>query len=379
MLVAILLSRMLIIYYLKKVYLIDQTEVQLRRFACFLWDELDINYKEGKLYRERFNFFSLVDRFEDMGILVRSAKSNCPVLVALWVIFLRVIHRNGELATSMRKYKDQAAFLAEYNGMFPNVSEREMYFLFQIANWMHILLGMVVAKKSKCLAMRVVPKLIEGYDMNYVLGTGQKKGTNRRALIFERESGLSPSRKKKSVMNWSVSEHKRQRAVGQSLNSTTEILEEQGKLYLAMGFERADECNDLADLLLQTATSCSFSDAGNALRLADFEPLHSIDTLTSISSFIAQNEELPALEKWNLILKTTLLPSSLPARNDFIKRLNRKVLLVLTTPEAALVEVIDTDEEAAFFNRSCALTCFESLSDKTHSASTSEEHMSFAA
>ena len=355
----------------------DGTEVQLRRFACFLWDELDINFKEGKLYRERFNFFCLVDRFEDMGTLVRSAKSNCPVLVALWVIFLRVIHRNGELATSMRKYKDQAAFLAEYNDMFPNVSEREMNFLFQIANWMHIMLGMVVAKKSKCLAMRVIPKLIEGHGMNYVLGTGQKKGTNRRALIFEHESGLSPSRKKKSVMNWSVDENKRRRAVTQPLNTTTDILEEQGQLYHAVGLEEVVECNDLADLLLQTATSYSFSNAD--VKLATFEPLHSIDTLSGISSFITQNEELPALEKWDLILKTTLLPASLPARNDFIECLNKKVLLVLTTPEAALVEVIDTDEEAAFFNRSCTLTCFESLSDKTQSTNNSEEHMSFAA
>ena len=353
----------------------DGTDLLLRRFAHFLLVEFDINFKEGELYRERFNFFSLVDRFEDMGKFVRTAKSNCPVLVALWVIFLRVIFRNGELTMSMYKYKDQAAFLAEYEGMFPHVNDREMNFLYHIANWMHIMLGMVVAKKSKCLAMRVIPKLIEGHGTNYVLGTGQKKGTNRRAAIFERESGLVPSKKKKSAMNWSSNANKKQRCVGQSLGSVKASWGEQGSFQFSVGYQGANESYDLADFLLQT-TDCRSEHI-------NFEALHSMDTLSGISSFIAEDTALPAIEKWDLILKTTLLPSSLPARNACIGGLNAMIMLMETTPEAALLEVMKMDEEAAVLNKPSFLTHFESLlGDKTlssHTGAASEEQISFAA
>ena len=353
----------------------DGADLQLRRFANFLLDEFDINFKEGKLYRERFNFFSLVDRFEDMGKFVRTAKSNCPVLVALWVIFLRVILRNGELTMSMYKYKDQAAFLAEYEGMFPHVNDREMNFLYHIANGIHIMLGMVVAKKSKCLAMRVIPKLIEGHGTNYVLGTGQKKGTNRRAAIFERESGLVPSKKKKSAMKWSSNANKKQRCISVSpTSSDASSGTQQGSFQFSVGFEGANESYDLADFLMQTTDYPSNSSTAAHVT---FEALHSVDTLSGISSFIAQDPALPATEKWHLILKTTLLPSSLVTRNVCIHELNHMVLHKQMTPEDALSEVFGMDEEAADLNK----PGFAAYSDSASSLSgiTAEEQISFAA
>ena len=359
----------------------DGTDLLLRRFAHFLLVEFDINFKEGELYRERFNFFSLVDRFEDMGKFVRTAKSNCPVLVALWVIFLRVIFRNGELTMSMYKYKDQAAFLAEYEGMFPHVNDREMNFLYHIANWMHIMLGMVVAKKSKCLAMRVIPKLIEGHGTNYVLGTGQKKGTNRRAAIFERESGLVPSKKKKSAMNWSSSVSKKQRSISQSpTSSEASSGAEQGSFQLSVGCEGANGSYDLADFLMQTTDYPSNS---NTAAHVTFEALHSVDALSGISSFIAQDTTLPAREKWDLILRTTLLPSSLVARNDCILELNDMVLRKQMTPEDALSEVFSMDEEAADLNKPGFAAYSGSASNdstlSSRSGTTAEEQISFAA
>ena len=359
----------------------DGSDLQLRRFACFLLIEFETNFKDGKLYRERFNFFSLVDSFEDMGKFVRTAKSNCPVLVALWVIFLRVILRNGELTMSMYKYKDQAAFLAEYEGMFLYVNDREMNFLNHIANWMHIMLGMVVAKKSKCLAMRVIPKLIEGHGTNYVLGTGQKKGTNRRAAIFERESGLVPSKKKKAAMNWSSSANKRLYIESAPLPSAPASSNQDGEVCLAMGFEGANESYDLADFLLQATDQSSDLCADQP---ESFKALNSVNTLSGISSFIAHNDALPAMDKWELLLQTTKLPSSLPARNECIEGLHKMVYLKQTSPAAALTEVVRMDEEASILTRSSAfLACFEgTIEDQTlplNTGTTSEEHVFFAA
>ena len=56
---------------------------------------------------------------------------------------------------------------------------------------MAILLSMVTPRKSKGLAMAVVPKVIEGMSAKYVTGSGQTKSTADRVHIFETEGGVT--------------------------------------------------------------------------------------------------------------------------------------------------------------------------------------------
>jgi len=58
---------------------------------------------------------------------------------------------------------------------------------------MAILLSMVTPRKSKGLAMAVVPKVIEGMNAKYVTGSGQTKSTADRVHIFETEGGVTAS------------------------------------------------------------------------------------------------------------------------------------------------------------------------------------------
>ena len=52
---------------------------------------------------------------------------------------------------------------------------------------------MVTPRKSKGLAMAVVPKVIEGMNAKYVTGSGQTKSTADRVHIFETEGGVTAS------------------------------------------------------------------------------------------------------------------------------------------------------------------------------------------
>ena len=148
-----------------------------------------------------------------------------------------------------------------------------------------------------------------------------------------------------------------------------------------MGFEGANESYDLADFLLQATDQSSDLCAHHP---DSFNALNSVNTLSDISSFIAHDNALPLTDKWELLIQTTKLPSSWPARNECIAGLNKAVHLEQTSPSDALAEVVRMDEEAAILNRSCAfMTCLGgTIEDQTlplTTVATSEEHVFFAA
>lgn len=110
------------------------------------------------------------------------------LMYALWITLLTVIKtRHKQLALKYPLYED---FCREYPTEFSNESEGEKMLLWEIANWMNVLFQLIAARKNKGLVMNVVPRVVEGWGVKYITGSGQKRATTNRVLLFERESGI---------------------------------------------------------------------------------------------------------------------------------------------------------------------------------------------
>ena len=93
------------------------------------------------------------------------------------------------------KYNTIESFQKEYINKFNDVDANELEILYKTANLMAILLSMVKPRKSKGLAMTVVPKVIEGLKAKYITGSGQTKSTADRVHIFETEGRITALRR----------------------------------------------------------------------------------------------------------------------------------------------------------------------------------------
>mmetsp|Transcript_398 Transcript_398/g.436 ORF Transcript_398/g.436 Transcript_398/m.436 type:complete len:374 (-) Transcript_398:234-1355(-) len=137
--------------------------------------------------------FSLADA---IGLDLTAVHKEGPFMFALWVILLS--HFQIYLKLEDMKFPVLDQFLQAYEGRFTNETESEIYKLWQVANWMNILFKMISARKNKGLAMQVVPKLIEGWDVKYVTGSGQTRFTANRVHIFEVEGNVKANHRSKS-------------------------------------------------------------------------------------------------------------------------------------------------------------------------------------
>lgn len=146
-------------------------------------------------------FFPLVSSFGayDMARLYSDFLKDGSLLSALWVIFLRV-YRMSLLNDDDFKYKSLAEFLQAYNGEFDQLDTTEQMKLFYTANWVALCTRMIPAKRNKGFYMHVIPKLIEGYHVKYVTGSGQSKATSDRVRIFEHEGGVKKNSRRKHVL-----------------------------------------------------------------------------------------------------------------------------------------------------------------------------------
>jgi hypothetical protein len=171
----------------------SETNLKMMAFARFAsaWvEDCDKNHS--------FTFADVIkaSKLYDLQLL-KKEKEEFTVLVALWVVFLRVFRiHNIEVH---HRYPSVDAFLQTYEGQFFDKPEdgKELVKLFETANWMAILLPMLVAKKSKGLVLQVIPKLLEGFQAKYVTGSGQSKATSNRVRIFEFEGNVQPCKKRK--------------------------------------------------------------------------------------------------------------------------------------------------------------------------------------
>jgi hypothetical protein len=162
----------------------DEDRENIKTFALYLE-----NWVHDHGLNERYNIFTLLDTFRVYDLTTLNKEGSC--LQALWVIFLRIMRKNL-IDDSLFKYKCMPDFLQEYNGEFDKVDSAEQVKLFHTANWMQILFKMVPAKKNKGLAIHVIPKLVEGFSVKYITGSGQTKATADRVQIFEHEGNVKP-------------------------------------------------------------------------------------------------------------------------------------------------------------------------------------------
>ena len=64
--------------------------------------------------------------------------------------------------------------------------------LFATANAMNVFFNYVPAKKNKGLILQVIPRLIEGWKVKYITGSGQTIATRDRVHIYETEGHIKP-------------------------------------------------------------------------------------------------------------------------------------------------------------------------------------------
>ena len=117
-------------------------------------------------------------------------------LHALWVVFFRLMRRQPNVER-LFKYPTMESFQAAYGHKFQDVDETELHKLYSIANWMAILFTMVESRGNKGLAMNVIPKLVEGFQVKYTTGGGQSIPTSHRVVIYEREGKVKPVQRPK--------------------------------------------------------------------------------------------------------------------------------------------------------------------------------------
>ena len=120
-------------------------------------------------------------------------------MVALWVILLSELSK--VMSLNQLKYPTFDSFRSTYissTKFFTNEPIEEQHHLWHTANWMFILFKIIPAKKNKGLAMQVVPKMIEGWDVKYVTGSGQTKYTAYRVYIFETEGNTKAAHRGRS-------------------------------------------------------------------------------------------------------------------------------------------------------------------------------------
>ena len=92
--------------------------------------------------------------------------------------------------------------MEKLNAMYPEFNliqfeyDKEIALLLNFRNVMAVALTLFpTAKHQKAHLLDIVTRLTEGYYMRYVCGTGEKPSTQRRVLIYERETGIVAGRR----------------------------------------------------------------------------------------------------------------------------------------------------------------------------------------
>jgi hypothetical protein len=154
--------------------------------------EVEWRVKNGGVHTD-LNIFWIAGA---IGLDLSLLQKEGQLMYALWVtllVVLRKYYKPEEL-----KYPTLNAFREAYK--FPSLlyeSDEEYHRLWQTANWMAVLFSLITARKNKGLAMQVVPKLVEGWNVKYVTGSGQTRLTANRVLVFETEGGIKANHRGK--------------------------------------------------------------------------------------------------------------------------------------------------------------------------------------
>ena len=166
----------------------------VKMFEFRIDDILKNDYCNNNNVNYRFDFNEIC---KSIGLDSTILNKEGTLMYALWVTLLNGV-RKYKLLTSF-KYPTIELFLNNYDyyDKFKHENEIEIKKLWYIANWMSYLFTMVSAKKNKGLAMIVIPKLIEGWNIKYITGSGQTRATTNRVHIFECEGNVKANHRGK--------------------------------------------------------------------------------------------------------------------------------------------------------------------------------------
>eukprot|EP01035_Chromulina_nebulosa_P008501 gene8501-11527_t len=139
------------------------------------------------------------DILDDLGIPKKSLylkKGEDSVINALYICILDMLR--DKLVAEDFKYTTRFEFMIAYENVFKDESDKEKELLWQTANWMCILFKMVRANANLGLAIEVVSKLLEGWNVKYITGGGMKPATANRVHIYRVEGNVPISHREKS-------------------------------------------------------------------------------------------------------------------------------------------------------------------------------------
>lgn len=126
--------------------------------------------------------------------------SKCSSMcAALWTAYFSFFAKDLVLGMGKKlKYDSLETFLNAYEPHFVDpmhYGEKEQISLCHMANFCSVVLKFMSAKGSKQLFMKLAPRLLEGWDVKYICGSGQSRATADRVLIYEKEGAVKPLRR----------------------------------------------------------------------------------------------------------------------------------------------------------------------------------------
>lgn len=146
---------------------------------------------------ERPLFASCLEIAKSYVNVVGSAIRHFPHFILKVLSKLRMVVKAIDM-----KYVTLTDFIHTYTDILENldkVENTELLILFDFTNWMNILLRLIPANKHKGFALDVIAQFVEGSDVAYVTGSGQKLGTRNRVRIYQHEGSIIPyTRKRKN-------------------------------------------------------------------------------------------------------------------------------------------------------------------------------------
>lgn len=129
--------------------------------------------------------------FRVLGVNLSDLKRQEPLRLIIEVafVFLFAIRPEAESLKTTFVMRDVDELLRKYPE-FNRVDSVELSILLSFRNFMKLAMVTIRAEHHKNQLLDICARIVEGHGVRYITGGGQKPATDRRVLIYERESGV---------------------------------------------------------------------------------------------------------------------------------------------------------------------------------------------
>jgi hypothetical protein len=102
-----------------------------------------------------------------------------------------LIYVKSKLHLQKNKYTEKSFGVKYFDIIFPDNFKD---FSFKFCNLLHFVKGLNISKNKRCktFLIQLIPKLISGWNVNYITGSGQTKYTSILSIIYSRETDIYP-------------------------------------------------------------------------------------------------------------------------------------------------------------------------------------------